>query len=299
MKKVWNNGPLLIVVAASLWAVDGIVRRNLYSLPPSIIVFFEHFIGSILLFPIVIKGFKKEKLNGKEWAAIGTVSLFSGLVGTLLFTSALLMTNYISFSVVFLLQKLQPIFALVTARILLKEKLSKKYVIWAIVALISAYFITFPKGIVNLNTGDKTLIAALCAFGSAVAWGSTTAFSRYTLLKHDDKYITGLRFWITTVLALIFVIIMGQQSVALTVTWAQFAQFIFIAFSTGMVGLLIYYKGLKKTPVQISTILELTFPFLAVIIDVVLYKSVLVPVQIGAALVLLFSMYKISRLQKI
>ncbi|MCX6732935.1 MAG: EamA family transporter, partial [Candidatus Roizmanbacteria bacterium] len=93
MKKVWNNGPLLIIIAASLWAVDGIVRRSLYSLPPSVIVFFEHLIGSILLFPIVSKGFKKEKLNAKEWAAIGTVSLFSGLLGTLLFTSALLMTN--------------------------------------------------------------------------------------------------------------------------------------------------------------------------------------------------------------
>ncbi|MCX6731177.1 MAG: DMT family transporter, partial [Candidatus Roizmanbacteria bacterium] len=299
MKKVWNNGPLLIIIAASLWAVDGIVRRSLYSLPPSVIVFFEHLIGSILLFPIVSKGFKKEKLNAKEWAAIGTVSLFSGLLGTLLFTSALLMTNYISFSVVFLLQKLQPIFAIITARILLKEKLNKQYILWAIVALISAYFITFPKGVVNFNTGDKTFIAALCAFGAAVAWGSTTAFSRYTLLKHNDTYITALRFWITTVLAFILVLIMGQQSAASSVTWSQFAQFTFIAFSTGMVGLLIYYKGLKKTPVQISTILELTFPFLAVMIDVVLYKSILVPVQIGAALVLVFSMYKIGSLQKI
>lgn len=299
MKKVWNSGPLLIVIAASLWAIDGIVRRNLYSLSPGIIVFFEHFIGSILLLPIVAKSFRKEKLNKKEWTAMGVISLFSGLLGTFLFTSALQMTHYISFSVVFLLQKLQPIFAIITARILLKEQINKKYGVWAGVALVAAYFITFPNGVVNLNTGDKTFIAALCALGSAVVWGSTTAFSRYVLLKHNDVYVTGLRFWITTLLALIFITGTGQQSAALTVTWVQFAQFVFIAFSTGMVGLLIYYKGLKKTPVRISTILELTFPFLAIIIDVVLYKSVLAPIQMGAALVLLFSMYKIGSLQKI
>ncbi len=299
MKRVWNNGPLLIVIAASLWAVDGVVRRNLYILPPIIIVFFEHLIGALILSPIVVRGFKKEKLTNLEWSAVGGVALFSSLLGTLWFTTALLMTNYISFSVVFLLQKLQPLFAVITARMVLKEKISKQYAIWAAVALSAAYFITFPKGIVNFNTGDKTVLAALFALGSAVAWGSSTAFSRFTLLKHDDKFITGLRFIITTLLALVTVFIFGQQSRLSTVTWPQFVQFTFIALSTGMVALLLYYKGLKTTPVRVATILELVFPFLAVFIDVVLYKSVINPIQIIAAVVLLFSMYQITRFQKI
>lgn len=299
MKKVWNNGPLLIVIAASLWAVDGVVRRNLYILPPIVIVFFEHLIGALILSPIVVRGFKKEKLTNLEWSAVGGVALFSSLLGTLWFTTALLMTNYISFSVVFLLQKLQPLFAVITARIVLKEKISKQYALWAIVALASAYFITFPKGAVNFNTGDKTFMAALFALGSALAWGSSTAFSRFTLLKHDDKFITGLRFIIATLLALVTVFIFGQQSRLSTVTWPQFVQFTFIALSTGMVALLLYYKGLKTTPVRVATILELVFPFLAVFIDVVLYKSVINPIQIIAAVVLLFSMYQITRFQKI
>lgn len=296
--KVKNIGPLLVVIVASLWAVDGIIRRNLYVLPPIIIVFFEHLVGAILLAPVVIKGFNKEKLSVQEWSAIGGVALFSSLLGTLWFTTALLMTNYISFSVVFLLQKLQPLFAVATARIVLKEKISKEYALWASGALVAAYFITFPQGVVNFNTGGKTFLAALFALGSAVAWGSTTAFSRFTLLKHDDRFITGIRFGLTTVLALLAVFLMGQQSKLSTVTWSQFAQFTFIALSTGMVALLFYYRGLKTTPVRVATILELTFPFLAVFIDVVLYKTVLSPIQIIAAAILLFTMYKITRLQK-
>lgn len=299
MKKISPSGPLLIIIAASLWAVDGIVRRNLYILPPLIIVFYEHFVGAILLAPLVIKGLKKEKLSKLEWSAVGGVALFSSLLGTLWFTTALLMTNYISFSVVFLLQKLQPLFAVVTARIVLKEKINKRYALWATVALVAAYFITFPKGVVNFNTGDKTTLAALFALGSAIAWGSTTAFSRYTLLEHNDKFITGLRFWIATLLALMTIFIFGQQSKLSTVTWYQFVQFIFIALSTGMVALLIYYKGLKTTPVRVSTILELTFPFIAVLIDVVLYKTAISPIQIIAAIILLFAMYQTTRFQKI
>ena len=65
-----------------------------------------------------------------------------------------------------------------------------------------------------------------------------------------------------------------------------------------MVALLIYYKGLKTTPVRVSTILELVFPFLAVFIDVVLYKTVIHPIQIISGVVLLFAMYQVTRFQK-
>src|SRR3989344_542096 len=181
IKKILNNGPLLIVIAASLWAMDGVIRRSLYVLPPIIIVFYEHLIGALILAPFFLKDIKKEKISKKALLSITFVSLFSSLLGTLWFTTALLMTGYISFSVVFLLQKLQPLFALGAARIVLKEKISKKYLIWAGLALASAYFVTFPQGLVNFKTGDKTITAALFALGAAFAWGSGTAFSRYSL----------------------------------------------------------------------------------------------------------------------
>ncbi|PIV71253.1 EamA family transporter, partial [Candidatus Roizmanbacteria bacterium CG17_big_fil_post_rev_8_21_14_2_50_39_7] len=112
-------------------------------------------------------------------------------------------------------------------------------------------------------------------------------------------FITGLRFGITTLLALVAVFILNQQSKLFTVTWSQFGQFTFIALSTGMVALLIYYKGLKTTSVRVSTILELTFPLIAVFIDVILYKTVISPIQVIAAVVLLFAMYQTTRFQKI
>jgi drug/metabolite transporter (DMT)-like permease len=298
-KTLFFSGPLLIVIAAALWAVDGVVRRSLYSLSPLVIVFFEHFIGALILAPLVIRMFKKEALTRYEWMALGGVALFSGLLGTLWFTTALLMTNYISFSVVFLLQKLQPLFAIIAARVVLKEKIQSKYIVWACIALGAAFFITFPKGVVNLHTGDKTFLAALYALGAAAAWGGSTAFSRYALIKHNDMFITGLRFWATTVLAGVALSFLGLQPKLATITWAQFGQFTFIAFSTGMVALLIYYKGLKTTPVSVSTILELTFPLLAVMIDIIFYKTVMSPVQIVAAAALLYAMYQVSRLQKI
>lgn len=291
-------GPILIIIAALLWAVDGVIRRNLYSLPPITIIFFEHLIGLIILTPFVFKYVLKTKLTKREWWLLVLIAALSGLLGTLWFTTALLQVHFISFSVVFLLQKLQPLFAITTASIFLKEKLDKRYIIWAVLAIISAYFVTFPNGIVNLQTGEGTILAALYALGAAFAWGSSTTFSKMLLGKVSAAVSTFYRFLFTVFLAFPVIIIFGHSASLYAVTPYQFSLFAFIAISSGMVALLIYYKGLAKTPVHISTILELTFPFIAILIDMKLYHTVLVPMQWVAALVLVFSIYQIARLRQ-
>ncbi len=199
---------------------------------------------------------------------------------------------------VFLLQKLQPIFAVSTAAIFLKEKITPKYILWGALALVAAYFVTFPNGLVNLSSGAGTVIAALYALGAAAAWGSSTTFSKMVLVDKSHIYTTTIRFLITTIAAFFLVIFMGKLGTLGSVTLSEFARFLVIALSTGMVALLIYYKGLKQTPVRVSTILELTFPFVAVVIDIFLYHHTMVLSQFIAAVVLVFCMYQITRLQQ-
>src|ERR1035437_9978745 len=209
MKSMENNkqslaGPIFIIIAALLWAFDGLIRQHLFSLPPITIIFFEHLIGLIILSPFVFKYVLKTKLTKREWWLVILIAILSGLFGTLWFTTALGKVHFISISVVFLLQKLQPIFAISTASIFLKEKLDKRYIKWALLAILSAYFVTFLNGHVNLATGEGTIIAALYALGAAFAWGSSTTFSKMLLGKVDSKVSTFYRFLITLVVALPF-----------------------------------------------------------------------------------------------
>jgi len=78
---------------------------------------------------------------------------------------------------------------------------------------------------------------------------------------------------------------------------SQFGRFLLIAVSTGMFSVAIYYRGLKTVQANVSTILELVYPLLAVIIDGVLYKNFLAPTQYLAGSLLLYAIYRISRLQ--
>lgn len=298
------SGPALIVVAAMLWAVDGVIRRSLFVLSPITIVFYEHLIGALLLTPFVLPMFKKEKISKSSYGWAALVALLSGLLGTLWFTTALVKVNFISFSVVFLLQKLQPIFASVSAALLLKEKISQTYLQWAGLAIAAAYFVTFPGGVVSLDSGPGTVTAALYAVGAAFAWGTSTSFSKMLLKKQNHTVATALRFYFTSVLAFLTILVF-QKSAGLDlvnglpfVTTSQLLRFGFIAVSTGMVALLIYYKGLKQTQAKISTILELVFPLLAIFIDMHLYKTQLAVSQYFAAALLLFAVYKTSKLNK-
>jgi len=292
------TGPIFILIAATLWAFDGLIRQHLYSLPPITIIFFEHLFGLLILSPFVFKYLFKTQLAKRDWWLIVLISILSGLLGTLWFTTALGKVHFISISVVFLLQKLQPIFAIITARIFLKEKLDARYMKWAVLAILSAYFVTFNNGIVNFATGEGTIIAALYALGAAFAWGSSTTFSKMLLGRVDAKLSTFYRFLITTVIALPVLFLFGYGSSLSAPAPAQFGWIALIAISTGMVALLIYYKGLAKTSVHISTILELTFPFIAIILDMIVNNTILSVTQWIAAIILVFSIYKIARLRE-
>src|SRR3989338_891488 len=98
------SGPILIIIAALLWAFDGLIRQHLYTLPPITIIFLEHLIGLVILSPFVYKYLFATRLTKREWWLIVLISVLSGLLGTLWFTTALGKVHFISLSVVFLLQ---------------------------------------------------------------------------------------------------------------------------------------------------------------------------------------------------
>ena len=293
-------GPLFIIIAAILWSIDGVLRISLYSLPPAVIVFYEHLLGLLVLLFFIPKWIGElKKMTRKEWIAIMIVSLFSGALGTILYTAALQKTNFLQYSVVVLLQQqLQPLWAILVASLLLKEKLTKKFALWALVALVAAYFVTFKDGTVNFSTGNGTIIAGLLAVGAGFMWGSTTAISKFTLNKVSHIAATVLRFFFAPIFALMFIIPLNQTSALFQLTQQQWLTLLLITFSTGMVAIVIYYYGLKKVQAKASAIYELAFPAMAVMIDFFYYHKTLTLTQILGIAVLVYAMFQVMKVTK-
>ena len=288
--------PIFVITAAALWGVDGIILRpSLYSLPVALVVFIESTIVALLLSPLFIKQFPKLKeLQKKDWLSFGGVALFGGAIGTMAITKALFYVDFVNLSIVILIQKLQPVFALVLAAIVLKERLPKIFFLWAGAAIIGAYLMTFGANIPNVTPGDKTAYAALFALVAAISFGSSTVFSKRALKNVGFELGTYLRFSITSIIMLFIVLSFGEFSSIQEITTTQILIFLLIAFTTGGLAIFLYYFGLKNISASVATICELAFPLTAVILEYVLRGNILDIVQWIGVVILLISIFKVS-----
>ncbi len=175
-----NLSFIWIIFAGIAWGLDGLLRSQITGVSPLTIVTVEHAIGFVILAVIGVNHLRFPKLSMKAWFALIGVALFSGLIGTYAFTWAMANVHFSSFGVLFLLLKLQPLFAILTALIFLGERPKKSFYPLAVLAIISAYFLSFGKSGLSLPAlGDDTTRAVLAGLIAALCWGSATVFSKY------------------------------------------------------------------------------------------------------------------------
>jgi drug/metabolite transporter (DMT)-like permease len=282
-----------IMLAALFWSLDGVfLRPKFYILPAGLVVFLEHFFGFIVLSPFLfLNWYKIKKLSKKSWLAILWVCVFGGLLGTLMITKAFFaaMGGETTFSTVIVLQKLQPIFALIMARLILKEKLSSRFYFWAMIGIVSGYFLAF--GHVNIFEVDWMHNAAIFALIAAFSFGSSTVFGKRIVNHLDFKMTAALRFGITAILSFFLILFTGDIFKMGLVTPLQWKLLIVIVFTSGAGAMFFYYFGLKRISASTATICELFWPFSAIILDYILNGNVLNSVQIISALALLIAFY--------
>ena len=297
LDRQWVLGALAIMSAALLWSLDGVfIRPKFYVLPPALVVFLEHALGFLVLCPFIFFSWSKIKLlKRKEWAAIGWVAFFGGALGTIMITKAFFsaMDGEVTFATVIILQKLQPIFALIMARLILGERLKKSFYVWALVAIAAAYFLAFGKTGLHLSEINLFNNAAIFAAVAAFAFGSSTVFGKRIVNHLDFKSTTALRFGLTSLLVLVYASLTGDLFKISTVTGGHWGYLVLIVFTSGAAAMFIYYFGLKRVTASAATVLELFWPFSAIILDYFINRNILSPIQLVASLVLFIAFLKI------
>ena len=281
---------LSIIFAALLWSMDAFLRQTLYTLSPLLIITIEHGVGSLLFIPIIIKYWNKIKtLKQTGWISILWISLLGGICGTYFYTKALGYVGYIDLSIVVLLQKFQPLFAVSLAAIILKERLSSRYLILALFAMIGGYLVTFGNKPISV-WDNNTIIAALFALLAAFCWGSSTVLGKHALTYLPFSLVTALRLIITTITGIVIIIFSDWSTIYSHISYDQWKMLLLIVFSTGTVALFVYYYGLNKLPASYTTLFELFWPLSAVVIDWLVRGKPLSFAQLLGAVILLTSM---------
>jgi drug/metabolite transporter (DMT)-like permease len=266
----WRNGGyasvLLVAFGAAMWGTDGILRVPLLEVAsPSQIVLLEHLVLLLYSVPAVVLGWRFFRgLEAAQWVALLVIGWGGSALATLLFTTAFAVGNP---TVVILLQKTQPLFAIALAAILLRERLGWAYWPCFAVAMVGAYMISFGNLGPFTALGSTELLPAALALGAALLWGSSTVLGRLVLKDMPFYALTGARLLLAV--PLLAGIVVAQSSVGgLAAGFAsEPGRVILLALIPGLLALLLYYRGLTGTRASYATLAELAFPATAVVLN--------------------------------
>ncbi len=293
-------GATAIILAATMWGFDGVVLTpNLYNLNVGFVVFMLHFVPFVLMNTFLFKEYKKLKTFTKaDFLLLGGIAFFGGALGTLAIVKALFLVDFNHLSVIVLLQKLQPIFAITLAAIFLKEKIKRRFIFWALLAIIASYFLTFGFNKPNMSENASLIKAALWALVAAFSFGSATVLGKKALTRLPYYTTNFFRFGFTALLMLIYVLIIGQLGEFQNVTPTNWLFFLIIAITTGSGAIFLFYFGLNKVTAMVSTICELFFPISAILFDYFINHHLLSPIQWISASIMILAIVEISYKRK-
>lgn len=289
-------GVLMVCTAAAMWGFDGVVLTpRLYNLDVSYVVFMLHALPFIGMQFLLYREYKELRtLTKSDLFYFFLIALFGGAIGTIAIVKALFLVQFKHLTVVALLQKLQPVFAILLARLILGERLGRQFLFWTAIALMGGYFLTFETHLpVTVHSGQM-LPAAGYALLAAFSFGSATVFGKRVLNKVDFKTALFFRYGFTTLIMLVIVTLggkIGQLAVTTPTNWLFFG---IIGLTTGSGAILLYYVGLRYIQANLATMCELCFPISTVVFDYVINGSVLSPIQWASAICMLVAIFRLS-----
>ncbi len=282
-------GALAICFSAALWGFDGVaLTPRLYNLDVLQVVFLLHAVPFLLMQLFLFRSYAALRaLAVREWVDLGLVALTGGVLGTYAIVRALFLVDFNQLSVVVLLQKLQPVFALLLAALLLGERLTPRLLSRAALALLGAYLLTFGASLPQFGGGSRTGLAALWALLAAGSYGAATVLGKRLLHALDFKQATFGRYGVTVAMTLTLLLLTRGGLSLSEVTGANWVVILIIGATTGSGALFLYYFGLTRVRAGISAICEMCLPLSAILFDFLLNDSVLGPWQwLGAAILL-------------
>ncbi len=293
MSSKYNWGPWLVTIAALLWAVDAPFRKFLTTeISSTAIVLMEHIVIAFLVVPILLPRLHElKKLTWREWLSVVFIGFGGSALATVMFTQSF---HYLNPTVAILLQKLQPLIAISLAAWLLKEKLTKNFWGWTILAILGAYIISFPDLRPTGFVWNSNMLGVVLALAAAFFWGGSTVFGRFVLRKVSFQVMTALRFLSALVFLFLMNVYAGSLKQISSATGKDWLFVLIIAVLAGFVSLMIYYYGLRSTKASVATLCELAFPFAAVIVNWKFLGASLSIMQIVGGLILLFAITRLT-----
>lgn len=273
-KRQYFFGAACIILAGILRAIDySFLRWSLYSFDPLLIVSAEHlfwvviatiiFLMSDVIYDSWIRVWLLSRVKNlpktARRALIG-IALLWWIVATYALTKSLFLVLYDSLALPAVFQKLQPLFAVFAAVLLLKEKVSPRLIRILIVVLVWSYLVSFWINVPSWIGNDYIFTASLRALLAAACRWFQTVLARYVSEFLSFHEIAWMRLFLTAVFAWIIVLFLWLWWDLVSVIVLHRKIFFLIAILSWIFAVWLYYMGIRRVKASHATIYELSLP---------------------------------------
>ena len=241
-----TKGLLLVFSTAIISGFSIFINKFGVSLTnPYVFTFLKNTIVALLLTAVILffKDFKALKqLRPKQWILLVLIGLVGGSIPFLLFFKGLAMSGAAQGSFI---QKTMFIYVAAIAVIFLKEKLSKNFLIGALLLLLGNLILLKTLNF-SFTYGD------LLIFLATLFWATENVISKYALRELTGRTVAWGRMFFGSIFILGYLGLSGQLSLVNNVT---FPQIIWISITSVLLFsyVMTWYSGLKHISVSLAT----------------------------------------------
>ncbi len=268
------KGNILLIVAMLIFGLMGILAKYLPSSPLVLLYAFQ-VVGLITYFLVLVKT-KKFQLKGA--LKLIFVMTFFNLISDFSFFSAVKLTSVTN---AVLIKFTAPIFILILAPIIISEKRERSSLYAIPLAILGLFMIIYQSNLVF----DANLTGMAFALVTAVSSAVVLILIKKIMKSLDLYTMLFYRFLISTILLTPIIFLESSlMSSDMIISLALFG----VLFIT--IGTTIHVQGVKRIPVQRSSILGYIEPLSAAVYGIFLFSEIpTIFTIIGGALILLSS----------
>lgn len=258
----------LVALGAGLWGTDALFRRSLATeVSAPTLVFAEHLVLVLVLLPFLprsIRAFTRTDTRGKF--AVVAIGAGASAIATTLFTIAFKISSRTGdFVTPVVVQHLQPLFAIAGAVTLLGERIRSRFLLFAVPAIVGVWLLAFPQ---PLDISISRVSVALLALAAAVLWAGGTVLGRLVATQLEPVELTTLRFAFGLPTAALIVWLSGNTFWVPDV--GSSAAVVGLALVPGLLAMVLYYIGLRRTAAARATLAELAYPLIGAVVGIAL-----------------------------
>ena len=281
---------LLALLAVNLiYAINYLVVKGVspkYIEPTGFVLF--RATGATLLFWLISLFTPKEKIQKEDWFRILLGALFGVALNQSLFFNGLVLTTPVNAA---LIMTSNPIFVLIAATFLLKEKLSTRKVIGILLGLAGALVLIQMQEV--KKEASNPSLGNLLVLINAISYGLYLMVIKPVMSKY--KPVTVIK-WVFT-FGVLMVLPFGWNQLSeidLDMPANMWGSIAFVVFFTTFLAYLLSIFALKNVQASVVSSFIYLQPIITAILSFVFLKQTLITVQILSGLTIIVGVYLVS-----